>query len=209
MLQESRDIYAAANVVHSFVLHDFCDVFIEFAKPTLKDASSKVRFSACILRVLAVPELMTRLRSQDLPGVLFALLTALESALRLLHPFMPFITEELWQRVRSYLPAQVRADSRVRSAPSCPSCSDGVAACAQFASSAESIMVARFPVASPSAASSAAEAAEAAEREMRAVLAVLRGFRSLKQSFAQHIGKDAVTTVFADSEEVRHCAADP
>lgn len=183
-LQEGRDIHSAASAVHSFVLHDLCDVFIEFAKPSLKAADQAA--------------------DQDLGLVLSTLFRTLEASLRLVHPFMPFITEvfyhysmsvklsgvlspsqELWQRLRRFGSLQLQQGQQ------------------QGQKAAESIMVAPFPVSASGASeqkrvAAAAEAAEAdaeVERAMQALLGVLRGYRSLKQSFAAHIGKQAVATM--------------
>ncbi|MDH3997445.1 MAG: valine--tRNA ligase [Desulfuromonadales bacterium] len=64
----------AASVLYSFTWHSFCDWYIELAKNDLygEDEQAKQRVQA----------------------VLF---TVLEQLLRLLHPIMPFITEEIWQ----------------------------------------------------------------------------------------------------------------
>jgi valyl-tRNA synthetase len=67
----SRDLY-------EFVWNDYCDWYIELSKPVLySDAYDAQQKSAARHTLIAV----------------------LESILRLLHPIMPFITEELWQRV--------------------------------------------------------------------------------------------------------------
>ncbi|KAJ2354748.1 valine--tRNA ligase [Coemansia sp. RSA 2618] len=73
----SMNFMAATAAVHSFWLHDLCDIFIEYIKPvTAPDANPEARSSA-----------------------LQTLYTCLDQALRMLHPFMPFVTEELWQRL--------------------------------------------------------------------------------------------------------------
>jgi valyl-tRNA synthetase len=64
----------AANTLYVFTWHNFCDWYIEMAKDDLYG-----------------DDLQARVRVQS---VLF---TVLEQLLRLLHPFMPFITEEIWQ----------------------------------------------------------------------------------------------------------------
>jgi valyl-tRNA synthetase len=77
----------AAQAVYDFLWHDYCDWYIEWSKPRLEgDRGYAVR------------------------GVL---LTALERSLRLLHPFMPFVTEELWQQ----LPAGLREGDSIMVAP--------------------------------------------------------------------------------------------
>jgi len=60
----------AANSIYEFIWHEFCDWYIEIAKVSLTDKSSQI-----------------------------ILYKVLEKSLRMLHPFMPFITEEVWQRL--------------------------------------------------------------------------------------------------------------
>jgi valyl-tRNA synthetase len=68
----------AALGVYRFVWGELCDWAIELSKPALYGDSSTPRLRA---------------------GAQAGLLRALDGALRLLHPFMPFVTEELWQRL--------------------------------------------------------------------------------------------------------------
>ena len=67
----------AERQVHDFFWGDFCDWYIEISKRRLSEANTS-----------------------PLPVLVFVL----ETSLRLLHPFMPFITEELWQNIRQRLP---------------------------------------------------------------------------------------------------------
>ena len=65
----------ASLAVYKFIWNEYCDWYIEFAKPRLQE---------------------------DGPGKIAAqnvLVHVLEGALKLLHPFMPFITEEIWQKL--------------------------------------------------------------------------------------------------------------
>jgi valyl-tRNA synthetase len=66
----------AATALYEFTWHEFCDWYLELSKPVLQgeegDAAARTR------RVM---------------------LDTLESLLRALHPLMPFITEEIWQRI--------------------------------------------------------------------------------------------------------------
>jgi len=62
----------AANLLYEFIWHEFCDWYIEISKPLL----------------LAKDELTKE-----------AIYIVLESSLRMLHPIMPFITEEIWQKL--------------------------------------------------------------------------------------------------------------
>ena len=71
------EFHGAVQTLYHFFWDDFCDWYIELAKADVTaEQSSDGR---------------TEARAR--------LLTVLEHALRLLHPFMPYITEELWQRL--------------------------------------------------------------------------------------------------------------
>ncbi|RJR48301.1 MAG: valine--tRNA ligase [Deltaproteobacteria bacterium] len=67
----------AASVLYQFIWHEFCDWYLELIKPRLND---KVDPGA-------------RRHCQEV------LLKVLSAILRLLHPFMPFVTEEIWQKL--------------------------------------------------------------------------------------------------------------
>lgn len=79
---------AVCSALHSFFLYDFCDVYLELIKPviSIKDADN---MSAEKLE--EAKELQRAAQT--------TLYTCLEQYLRLLHPLMPFVTEELWQRL--------------------------------------------------------------------------------------------------------------
>ena len=68
----------AAKAVYEFIRGDFCDWYVEMAK----------------VRLYANDDLRSKITAQRV------LRDVLESALKLLHPFMPFITEELWQHIK-------------------------------------------------------------------------------------------------------------
>ena len=75
----------AARELYEFIWSEFCDWYIEFskirlyAKPQPEDSEEEKRIKA------------ERISAQA------TLLMVFEKTLRLLHPFMPYITEELWQ----------------------------------------------------------------------------------------------------------------
>ncbi len=64
----------AANVIYAFTWHEFCDWYVELSKQTLYGDDQEAR--------------------RQTQMVLF---TVLEGLLRLLHPLIPFVTEEIWQ----------------------------------------------------------------------------------------------------------------
>lgn len=76
-LWENMQLGEAQRAIHDFLWNEFCDWYVEMAKVRIKDDE----LDPCLV----------------LPNVL-------ERSLRLLHPFMPFITEELWQHLMSELP---------------------------------------------------------------------------------------------------------
>ncbi len=67
----------AATELYHFVWNDFCDWFIELSKPVLTAAEGKEK--------------------EETQKTLFFVL---ERILKLLHPFMPFMTEEIWHRLK-------------------------------------------------------------------------------------------------------------
>ncbi|MFC1914201.1 valine--tRNA ligase [Chloroflexota bacterium] len=77
-LMEDFQFGEAERQIHDFLWGEFCDWYIEFAKIRLSSAS-------------------------EVPSPLPVLVHVLETALRLLHPYMPFITEELWQHLKPHL----------------------------------------------------------------------------------------------------------
>ena len=73
----------AASTIYQFVWHELCDWYIELAKESLHGND--------------------RTRKEGAQAVLTH---ALETSLRLLHPLMPFITEELWQTLKKQVGGQ-------------------------------------------------------------------------------------------------------
>jgi valyl-tRNA synthetase len=66
-----------AQAIYHFIWHEFCDWFLELIKPVLYGKDDQ----------------------QERTVTQYVLMRVLDGALRLLHPFMPFITEEIWQRL--------------------------------------------------------------------------------------------------------------
>ena len=69
---EQYKFYEAADKIYHFIWHEFCDWYIELVKPSLREGN-KTSMSV--------------------------LLDTLDQILKMLHPFMPFLTEEIWQQL--------------------------------------------------------------------------------------------------------------
>jgi valyl-tRNA synthetase len=87
-LEEFRFDHAAA-ALYQFIWHEYCDWYLEMVKPALQQETNEA------------------------PAVRRTLIESLETIQRLLHPVMPFITEEIWQ----ILPVSPRPASSIMRAP--------------------------------------------------------------------------------------------
>ncbi len=72
---ESFRLHEAAQEIYHFVWHEFADVYLEESKKQLADEKLKLT-------------------------TYYLLLTTLTTSLKLLHPFMPFVTEHIWQLLK-------------------------------------------------------------------------------------------------------------
>lgn len=66
----------ASQILYDFIWHDFCDWYLEFSKVQLQKSGQTAQVRDVLLYVL-------------------------DQSLRLAHPFIPFITEEIWQQLRT------------------------------------------------------------------------------------------------------------
>lgn len=80
----------AASALYQFVWHEFCDWYLEIIKPVLYEPSSKGGSGGTGRRGGSAGDHETT-RS--------VLWTILNKTVRLLHPFIPFVTEELWDKL--------------------------------------------------------------------------------------------------------------
>ena len=74
---DSFELGEAGRMIYEFIWNEFCDWYIELTKARLYDKENERAKSTA----------------------LYILSTVLEGTLRLLHPFMPFLTEEIWQKL--------------------------------------------------------------------------------------------------------------
>ncbi len=87
---ETYRLDLASQAIYDFIWNEYCDWYVELTKPVLNDETVSDERKAEIRRVL---------------------LATLEAALRLAHPIMPFITEEIWQIIAPMLGLAKAGDS--------------------------------------------------------------------------------------------------
>ena len=127
----------AQRAAHDFLWNEYCDWYIEMSKTRLRaDAPTDEDAAAA-------------------PSPLPILARVLETALRLLHPFLPFVTEEIWGRLNAAAPLAF-ADAAARPA---------------------ALMVADYPQ------EDAASLDPEAERETEAAIELIRAARNLRAEF--------------------------
>ncbi len=76
---DAYEFNVAAMKLYQFIWHEFCDWYIELSKEPLKAGGERQAAARWVL------------------------VNVFDRMLRLLHPFMPFVTEEIWQVIRPYL----------------------------------------------------------------------------------------------------------
>ena len=76
---DAYEFNVAAMKLYQFIWHEFCDWYIELSKEALKAGGERQA------------------------GARWVLINVFDRMLRLLHPFMPFVSEEIWQVIRPYL----------------------------------------------------------------------------------------------------------
>jgi valyl-tRNA synthetase len=76
---DAYEFNVAAMKIYQFIWHEFCDWYIELSKEPLKAGGER--------------QAATR----------WVLINVFDKMLRVLHPFMPFVSEEIWQVVRPYI----------------------------------------------------------------------------------------------------------
>jgi valyl-tRNA synthetase len=154
---ETYDFHAAVQKLYHFFWDDFCDWYIELSKNEITAEESAER-NAARTRILSV----------------------LEQALRLLHPFMPYITEEIWQRLPN-------VGARLHHAA--------------YSNAPATIMLAAFPK------GDASLIDENAEREMQAVIDVISSVRSIRANLNIKPSERVTVLISSSDEAMRSCLA--
>jgi valyl-tRNA synthetase len=143
----------AAQALYEFIWDEYCAWYLELVKPVLWDEAASVE----------------RQR-----GTRRTLIRVLEVTLRLAHPFMPFITEEIWQRIKAQ------------------------AGCLQGEERGETIMLQPWPVANESRIDAAAEA------DIEWVKALMLGLRQIRGEMKISMAKRIdIIVQNANSEDLR------
>ena len=125
------DFHAAVQELYHFFWDDFCDWYIELSKTSVTAEAESTDRDVARARLVSI----------------------LEPALRLLHPFMPYLTEELWQKLPINHSQQLHA---------------------AYAGVEASIMLASFPIADASLID------ERAESEMQTVIDLISRVRNIR-----------------------------
>ena len=163
---ETYQFHEAVSRLYHFFWDDFCDWYIELVKDEISEQSA----------------VSSQQSAEDRSAARTRILTVLEQALRMLHPFMPYLTEELWQK----LPG-TSAELHNRA----------------YSSADSTIMLADYPK------GDAAMIDEAAETEMSAVIDLIKKVRNIRAEmnissairFSVHIAANTATQeVFRDNE---------
>jgi valyl-tRNA synthetase len=159
-LQEYR-FDLAVTALYEFTWYEFCDWYLELTKPVLQGENTT---------------------AAEKRGTRRTLVATLEALLRALHPLMPFITEEIWQRVRP-LVAPLESASKPRASVT--------------ATAADSIMTSIYPAASDYASDSEAEARVATLKEYILKVRQIRGEMNIAPS-------RKIPLLLRDADEATH-----
>lgn len=176
---QTYQFHEAVQLLYHFFWDDFCDWYIELVKDEITAGSGYAGADDGDSPGVK-PEAVEV--SKETAASRTRILTVLEQALRMLHPFMPFLTEELWQKL--------------------PGVSNGMHNVA-YATAERTIMLADYP--------SGDEALidEKAENEMSAVIELISKVRNIRsemnikpsEKVPVHVaGSDSLRSILAENE---------
>ena len=98
----------ASQALYEFVWNEYCDWYLELSKPVLWEDDVQGSTNAAGDRTSGAAALVKRKR-----GTRRTLVRVLETILRLAHPMMPYISEEIWQRVAPLAGTYVGDDASI------------------------------------------------------------------------------------------------
>src|SRR6266699_483961 len=151
---ETYDFHGAVQSLYHFFWDDFCDWYIELSKATISAETDSPERNVARARLISI----------------------LEQSLRLLHPFMPYLTEELWQKL------PVKHSQLLHRA---------------YAGAEATIMLAAYPKGEPSLID------EPAESEMKAVIDLISRVRNIRSEMNIKPG-ESVRVFIAANETLRN-----
>jgi valyl-tRNA synthetase len=162
-LMEDWQFGEAGRQIYDFLWGEYCDWFIEMSKIRLYGEDDEAREAA----------------QQVLVHVL-------DRTLRLLHPFMPFVTEEIWQHLKASGNQEIRK-SGDRDAAQIPD-----SLITDWMQWPEALIVAPWPEPSPT--------DEAAEAEMALIMEMVRAIRNARAEYSVEPGR-RIEAIIAAGEE--------
>jgi len=170
----------AGRQINDFLWSEYCDWYIE----------------ACKVRLYGdAPDDASGVADKDVPRAV--LLHVLETALRLLHPFMPFVTEALWQALPTpplsppHPSAALRTSAGGRKGGAAPP-AGGTKGETPPTGGARPLMLARWPE------PDTALVDDEAEAQMGLMMGLVRGFRNLRAEYDVTPGKRIPAAIAAD-----------
>lgn len=165
---DKYEFHTAVSLLYHFFWDDFCDWYIELVKDEITFSFEGAGDDEDDLQAWQVSAPQTEARTR--------IITILEIALRMLHPFMPYLTEELWQK----LPAVSNALHHE-----------------SYRAAEQTIMLASFPP------GDAGAIDERAEAEMQAVIDLISKVRNIRAEMQIKPSDKPVVHVAANAENQR------
>ena len=89
---EKYEFHTAVSLLYHFFWDDFCDWYIELVKDSISEPSAVSSQQSAEIKD-------QRPKTKDQSEARTRIITIIEQSLRMLHPFMPYLTEELWQKL--------------------------------------------------------------------------------------------------------------
>ncbi|MBR5968755.1 MAG: valine--tRNA ligase [Lachnospiraceae bacterium] len=182
---EKFELGIAVGKVYDFIWDEFCDWYIEMVKPRLRSADAKDGSQTCAKEDAAdaahtsrpqIPQAESDAQAHHAPShiaALWTLQTVLITSLKMLHPYMPFVTEEIYQTFV------------------------GDAGSAERSRFAESIMISDWPLYDE------ALCFAEDEREISLIKEAVRGIRNLRSEMNVAPSKKTKVFVVSENEATR------